>query len=184
MARVETLYGSVSEGFFGKLQDIKLLACDVDGVFSDGQIIMGNQGEEFKAFHALDGYGVKAIQKVGIKVAVITGRESNIVQQRMSSLGVEHIVQGCEDKQTALTELMQSLCLEEDAVASVGDDMPDLGMFSCSALAFSVENGHPLVKQKADYVTSNTGGAGAVREICDLLLQSRAALSVIHGRSL
>lgn len=184
MKTIETLYGEISEQLFHQLSNIRLLACDVDGVFSNGQIMMGNQGEEFKAFHALDGYGIKAIQKIGIKVAVITGRESNIVQQRMSSLGVEHIIQGCEDKQSALTALAQSLQLNVDDIASVGDDMPDLGMFACSNIAFSVINGHPLVKQKSHYVTQNTGGAGAIREICDLLLQSRNALDVIHGASL
>jgi 3-deoxy-D-manno-octulosonate 8-phosphate phosphatase (KDO 8-P phosphatase) len=184
MSHIETLYGNISEIFFNKLSNIKLLVCDVDGVFSDGQIIMGNQGEEFKAFHALDGYGVKAVQKIGIRVAVITGRESSIVQQRMSSLGIEHIIQGCEDKNMALRQLAQTLELEASSIASVGDDMPDIGMFECSSIAFSVENGHQLVKQKADYVTRNTGGHGAVREICDLLLQSHSALNVIHGPSL
>ena len=144
---------------------------------------MGNQGEELKAFHALDGYGVKAIQNVGIEVAVITGRESFIVQQRMSSLGVKHIIQGCSDKQTALTALSKALDIDNKHIASVGDDTPDLGMFACSNVSFSVSNGHPYVKQKSDYVTKNKGGAGAVREICDLLLQSRGALEAIHGRS-
>jgi 3-deoxy-D-manno-octulosonate 8-phosphate phosphatase (KDO 8-P phosphatase) len=184
MNHVQTLYGDIQQTIFDKLSGIQLLACDVDGVFSDGQIIMGNNGEELKAFHALDGYGVKAIQKVGIRVAVITGRESKIVQQRMSSLGVTHIIQGCEDKRLALANLSESLNIEANAVASVGDDMPDLGMFDVSNLAFSVENGHPFVKQKADYVTKKKGGAGAVREICDLLLQSREALNTIHGRSI
>ena len=183
MGQIETLYGTIPEELFNKLSKIRLLACDVDGVFSDGQIIMGNQGEELKAFHALDGYGIKAIQQIGIQVAVITGRSSQIVEQRMSSLSVKHIIQGCEDKQTALTTLCESLSVDKSETASVGDDMPDLGMFECSDVAFSVENGHPFVKQQADYVTHRVGGAGAVREICDLLLQSRSELNVIHGSS-
>lgn len=181
--RVETLYGSISQSALNALSHIKLLVCDVDGVFSDGKIYMGNQGEELKTFHTLDGYGIKAIMQIGIEVAIVTGRKSQIVQDRMQALGVKHIIQGQEQKQSAVEALQNQLNISIEQTASVGDDMPDIGMFNVSGFGVSVCNGHPYVKQKADYVTISSGGSGAVREICDLLLQSRGQLTHIHGSS-
>lgn len=183
MTYVHTLYGEVPESFFQKLTDIRLLVCDIDGVFSDGRIYMGNNGEEFKTFHTQDGYGVKALMKQGVDVAVVTGRSSNIVRDRMTSLGIKHIVQGREEKRSAVRELAELHGLDKYQIASVGDDMPDLGMFGESEISFSVSNGHPYVRQQADYVTVTPGGQGAVREICDLILQAHGALEGIHGSS-
>lgn len=184
MATIETLYGPVTQSFLKNLSKIKLLVCDVDGVFSDGRIYMGQQGEELKAFHTRDGYGVKAVQSVGVDVAVITGRKSNIVEQRMTALGVKHIIQGCEDKFTALEALQKQLSVNKKTTASVGDDMPDLGMFELSDFCFSVQDGHPMVRQRSDYVTQNRGGFGAVREICDLVLQAKGKLNSVFGASI
>lgn len=183
MSKINTIYGDLSSDLMEKFAGIKLLACDVDGVFSDGRIYLGNQGEEFKAFHTLDGYGIKAVMKIGIEVAIITGRRSNIVEQRMKSLGVKHVIQGSENKQQALMNLQRSLSCSTQQTASIGDDMPDTQMFELSELALSVPNGHPLVKQQADYVTRSQGGFGAVREVCDLLLQVNNALTTVHGAS-
>ena len=184
MATINTLYGPLTQHVLKQLAKIKLLVCDVDGVFSDGRIYMGQQGEELKAFHTRDGYGVKALQNIGVQVAVITGRRSNIVEQRMTSLGVQHIIQGCEDKQQALLNLQTELKLLKKSTASVGDDMPDLGMFAQSDFCFTVQDGHPLVKQEAHYITQNRGGFGAVREVCDLILLAHGKLDAIHGVSL
>ena len=107
MSSINTPYGPIDKKLFIKLRQIKLLACDVDGVFSDGRIYMGQDGEELKAFHTRDGYGVKALQKIGVHVAVITGRKSNMVEKRMTALGVRHIYQGCEDKQPALEAIQK-----------------------------------------------------------------------------
>jgi 3-deoxy-D-manno-octulosonate 8-phosphate phosphatase (KDO 8-P phosphatase) len=167
-----------------QLATLELLACDIDGVFSDGRIYLGNQGEELKAFHTRDGYGVKALQSIGVQVAVITGRRSNIVEQRMQSLGLEHIKQGCEDKHSTLLDLQQQLSISSQACASMGDDVPDLGMFSASGFSIAVADAHPLVKNAASYVTRNKGGFGAVREICDLILQARGQLDGIRGSSI
>jgi 3-deoxy-D-manno-octulosonate 8-phosphate phosphatase (KDO 8-P phosphatase) len=182
-ASVKTLYGPIPQSLLTKMLNIKLLVCDVDGVFSDGKIYMGNQGEELKTFHTLDGYGVKAIMKIGIEVAIVTGRKSNIVQNRMHALGVKHIIQGQEEKLSAVENLQKQLSISKLQTASVGDDMPDVGMFSASNIAFSVSNGHPYVKRKADYVTASQGGSGAVREICDLLLHAHGKLNDIYGSS-
>lgn len=183
MSKTETLYGMVENTFLATLADVELVAFDVDGVFSDGRIYLGNNGEELKCFHTLDGYGIKALISVGIEVAVITGRNSALVERRMQALGVQHIIQGQVGKMTALRKLQQELAIEEGETLSMGDDMPDLGMFDASAVSVSVPNGHPAVTQKAHYVTQRTGGQGAVREICDLILQAKGKLDFIYGSS-
>ncbi|GGD50215.1 3-deoxy-manno-octulosonate-8-phosphatase KdsC [Lacimicrobium alkaliphilum] len=183
MSQIKTLYGNMPTSTLARFSQIRLLVCDVDGIFSDGRIYLGNQGEEIKAFHTLDGYGIKAVLNIGIEVAVITGRHSQIVHNRMSALGVRHIIQGAENKQQAMTELLRKCQYPLNQVAAMGDDMPDLGMFEHSGLRLSVPQGHPYVQQQADYVTQRSGGFGAVREICDLLLQSQNKLELIHGSS-
>ncbi|GAA6186065.1 MULTISPECIES: 3-deoxy-manno-octulosonate-8-phosphatase KdsC [Alteromonadaceae] len=183
MSIIETLYGPVNNHFINKLSKIKLLVCDVDGIFSDGSIFMGNNGEELKAFHTLDGYGVKSMLEIGIDVAIVTGRQSAIVENRMSALGVSLIIQGVEDKKTAVHKLKTGLNLKKENIASMGDDMPDVGMFEQSSVSISVPNGHPYVKSVAEYVTKTTGGAGAVREICDLILFANNKLNRIYGSS-
>ncbi|WP_416306231.1 3-deoxy-manno-octulosonate-8-phosphatase KdsC [Neptunicella sp. SCSIO 80796] len=183
MSVVKTLYGEIDSRLITKLAKIKLLACDVDGVFSDGRIYLGNDGEELKAFHTRDGYGIKAIQKLGIQVAVITGRSSNIVERRMQNLGVAHIIQGEEDKGPALQALTNKLKLAPSQIAAMGDDMPDIGMFELAGIRLSVADGHPYVRQQADYVTCLHGGFGAVREICDLILHAHKKQNQVHGSS-
>lgn len=183
MATTQTLYTDLDSQFFNSLSAVKLLVCDVDGVFSDGRIYLGNHGEELKAFHTRDGYGIKALVSQGIAVAVITGRRSDIVQSRMQALNVAHIIQGEEDKATALGELSQQLGLSPHQIAVVGDDMPDTGMFPYADIRIAVNDAHPLVKRQANWVTTLPGGFGAVREICDTLLQCHDALSEIQGSS-
>lgn len=181
---VDTLYQTVSKAFFEQCKQIKLVVFDVDGVFSDGQIYLGNNNEELKAFNTKDGYGIKALSKCGITVAVITGRKSAIVEQRMRALNVKHLFQGREDKSKALAELMRITGFKNQHIASVGDDMPDLEMFSLSTIKIAVNDAHPIVRNKADYVTSLGGGKGAVREVCDLFLHAQGKLLGIHGASI
>lgn len=183
MASVDTLYGPIAASLLDKMKAIRLLVCDVDGVFSDGRIYLGNDGEELKAFHTRDGYGIKALQNCGIQVAVITGRQSNIVQTRMQSLGVAHILQGQEQKQQALSQLASKLGFKPEQIAAIGDDMPDLGMYAVAAVSIAVQDAHPAVLHQADFVTRMRGGFGAVREVCDLLLQANDALTQVHGAS-
>jgi 3-deoxy-D-manno-octulosonate 8-phosphate phosphatase (KDO 8-P phosphatase) len=162
---------------------IKLLICDVDGVFSDGRIYLGNNGEEFKAFNTRDGYGVKALQKAGIDVAIITGRNSPLVEQRMRSLTVKHIYMGKENKVAAYQELLDKLSLTPEQVAFIGDDSPDLKVMQQVGLSISVPDGHPYVKMKADHITTLNGGFGAVREVCDLLLIAQHHFDEFDGSS-
>ena len=178
-----TLYTSLPRTLYTQFAQVKLLVCDVDGVFSDGRIYLGNAGEELKAFHTRDGYGVKALVKAGIPVAVITGRRSAIVENRMKALNVDPIIQGEENKADALQDLMRSLSLSSEHVAAVGDDMPDTGMFEHAAIKIAVNDAHPTVKAQANWVLETRGGFGAVREICDTLLQVHGKLHGIHGAS-
>jgi 3-deoxy-D-manno-octulosonate 8-phosphate phosphatase (KDO 8-P phosphatase) len=184
MENVSTLYGEVSSECFEACKTLKLLVLDVDGVLSDGKIYLGNQGEELKAFNAKDGYGVKAMQACGVDVAVITGRRSTIVQERMSALNAKYIIQGEEDKYQALLDLMSEHNIQSKQIASIGDDMPDIGLFKLSHLKVAVNDAHPFVKQQANFITTLKGGRGAVREFCDLVLQAKGLLDISHGASL
>lgn len=181
---VKTLYGDISKDVFERAKKIKLLICDVDGVFSDGRIYLGNDGEELKAFHTKDGFGIKALGNSGVDVAIITGRRSAIVANRMSTLNVKHIVQGQEDKLPALKHLAEQLNLSPDEIAYIGDDIPDLACIIYVGLGISVSDAHPGVSIKADYTTFTQGGFGAVREVCDLIMQSQGALDDATGASI
>lgn len=183
MGEINTLYGPKPKTIMDRFSRLKLLVCDVDGVFSDGRIYLGNNGEELKAFHTRDGYGVKALVNIGIQVAVITGRRSNIVDQRMTSLGVQHIIQGCEEKHQALEALQGALSISKDATAAIGDDMPDIGMFNLAGVSIAVADAHPFVQKSALYVTQLGGGKGAVREVCDLILHAKGQINKTHGTS-
>lgn len=180
---VNTLHGDVPAEILERFSKVKLLVCDVDGVFSDGRIYLGNNGEELKAFHTRDGFGFKAVRRAGVKTAVITGRTSTIVEQRMSSLQTDFIVQGCEQKQQALQKLMDEHGFVSDEIISMGDDVPDIGMFNLSGLSVAVADAHPIVAKKADWLTHARGGFGAVREVCDLLLAANNALDDFTGVS-
>ncbi len=183
MPHTVTLYGMLEEKSFNRLKELKLLVCDVDGVFSDGRIYLGNDGEELKAFHTRDGYGLKAVVKSGIQVAVITGRSSAIVRNRMEALGVQHIIQGEEDKASALQALCAKLELSPAQVAAIGDDVPDLGMYQYADTKIAVKDAHPQVCAAANWVLTKSGGFGAVRELCDIILQANGKLEQIHGAS-
>jgi 3-deoxy-D-manno-octulosonate 8-phosphate phosphatase (KDO 8-P phosphatase) len=181
---MNTLYGKVSADVFQQAKNIKLLVCDVDGVFSDGRIYLGNDGEELKAFHTKDGYGVKALIHSGVDVGIITGRRSNIVVNRMKSLNVQYIVQGQEDKLPALKELTELLSLKPEQVAYIGDDMPDLACIEYVGLGIAVADAHPALLQKANLTTFTRGGFGAVREVCDLIMQAQDTLTQATGASI
>lgn len=178
-----TPYGLISDENSLRAKQIKLLICDVDGVFSDGRIYLGNQGEELKAFHTKDGFGMKAIMKIGIEIAIITGRQSNIVENRMMALGVTHIKQGIENKLSVYQDLLKELNLSTHEVAYIGDDVVDLPVMQACGLGIAVKDAHPLVLQGADLITYTKGGFGAVREVCDLFLQCHEKLNITQGKS-
>ena len=155
---------------------LKLMAFDVDGILTDGRLWYGADGEMLKAFHTLDGHGLKMIAAAGIEVALITGRRSEMVLRRASELGIRHVIQGREDKGVALATLAGELGLEATACGYAGDDLPDVPALEWSALAFSVPNAHQSARSTADLISDARGGEGAVREICDFILDARGAL--------
>lgn len=181
---IETLYGDVDAALLAIAKEIKLLICDVDGVFSDGLIYMGNQGEELKTFHTRDGYGVKSLMNAGIEIAIITGRQSQIVENRMQALGIKLIYQGQDDKVKAYHDICQRLAIEPQHTGYIGDDLIDWPVMEKVALKVCVADGHPLLAKRANYVTHIKGGHGAVREVCDLILQARNELDVHKGLSI
>ena len=180
---MNTLYGDVNENVLSKAAAIKLLVCDVDGVFSDGRIYLGNDGEELKAFHTKDGFGIKALGASGVDVAIITGRRSNIVTTRMKALNVKHLIQGEENKLPALQTLVDLLELSTDEIAFIGDDIPDLACIKHVGLGIAVQDAHPSVCNNANYTTYTRGGFGAVREVCDLIMQVQGSLESAKGAS-
>jgi 3-deoxy-D-manno-octulosonate 8-phosphate phosphatase (KDO 8-P phosphatase) len=156
-----------------RARQIRLLALDVDGILSDGRLTFTNNGDELKSFDVQDGFGLKCIQDSGIQVAVITGRSSAIVQHRMQSLGISHIIQGREDKGAALRDLCAEIAIDLQETAYMGDDWPDLTALGLVGLAVTVPNAHIEVRKRVHLVTQARGGQGAVREVCDLLLESQ-----------
>jgi 3-deoxy-D-manno-octulosonate 8-phosphate phosphatase (KDO 8-P phosphatase) len=154
-------------------RQIKLLILDVDGVLTDGKLFFDHLGNEFKAFHAHDGHGIKMLQQTGIEIAVISGRESLIVTKRMEELDVSLVYQNQRDKRAAFAELLQKLDLTPEQVAYVGDDVVDLPIMTQVGLAIAVGNAVEAVKACADWTTTLEGGNGAVREVCDMIMQSQ-----------
>lgn len=181
---VNSLYGQIDSQLINRAEKIKLLICDIDGVFSDGRIYLGNDGEELKAFNTKDGFGIKALGQNGVDVAVITGRQSKIVEKRMTALDVKYIVQGQEDKLPALKTIANTLNLRSEQIAYIGDDVPDLPCIEYVGLGVAVADAHPLVKLGSNYITFTNGGFGAVRELCDLIMQSQNTLHKAKGASI
>jgi 3-deoxy-D-manno-octulosonate 8-phosphate phosphatase (KDO 8-P phosphatase) len=158
-----------------RARHVRLLVLDVDGVLTDGRLHITADGEETKVFHVRDGSGIVAVQRAGIQVAIISGRDSAAVARRAAELGIVHVRQGIGDKGAALDHLLQELQLTPAALACVGDDTPDLPMLERAALAVAVADAHVSVRPAAHWITTAAGGHGAVREVCDLLLHARHA---------
>jgi 3-deoxy-D-manno-octulosonate 8-phosphate phosphatase (KDO 8-P phosphatase) len=151
---------------------IKLLVLDVDGVLTDGSIILDNDGNEFKAFHVRDGHGIRMLVKAGFHVAIITGRFSKIVDRRALELGIGDVFQRCLAKSVAYEQLLEKYHLTDDEVAYVGDDVVDISLLKRAGLSVAVADAADDAKKYALMVTKNRGGRGAVREVTDLLLKA------------
>ncbi len=152
---------------------IRLLALDVDGTLTDGRLQLSSDGSETKAFSALDGQGMKLLREVGIEVALITARTSDVVAKRAAELGIKHVYQGAHDKRGSLRALCQILELEAHQVAYMGDDLPDLPAMSWVGLAVAPANAHPWIGERVHWITASEGGAGAARELCDMILDAQ-----------
>lgn len=159
-----------------KAAKVKLLVFDVDGVLTDGSLIVGDDGQEYKAFFSKDGLGMKMLQQTGVKIAVITARTSDVVIHRMQSLGIKHIYQGQLEKLPAFEKILTELDLSPEQAAYVGDDVIDLPVLQQVGLAITVADAHPLVKQYAHWQTPQCGGRGAARDVCELIMQAQGTL--------
>ena len=160
-----------------KAAKIKMVIFDVDGVLTDGSLFIGDDGQEYKAFNSKDGHGLRMLQDSGVIVAIITGRQSNVVSHRCKDLGIEHIYQGKRQKLPAYEELLQTTGFTHEDVAYVGDDVVDLPVMSKVGLSICVQDGHEFVKQHSHWITLKGGGRGAGREVCEMILQAQGKLS-------
>lgn len=164
------------QNVLAKAAQIKLIIFDVDGVLTDGGLFMDKDGHEYKKFHSRDGHGMKMLQDTGVVVAIITGRTSAVVKHRMAGLGVQHVYQGQEDKRVAFEQLLVKLNLTPEQVAYMGDDVVDLPVMRKVGFATAVQDAHSLVKKHAHWLSESPGGYGAVRELCELIMDAQGSL--------
>lgn len=169
-----------------KASRIKLILLDVDGVLTDGRITLNDRGEEIKSFDVKDGLGLKMLKSCGVAVAISTARRSRVLGQRAKELGIEDVYQGVTDKKRLCKQLRMVKSLRKEEVCCMGDDLPDLAMFEESGLRIAVADAVREVRESADFITTQKGGFGAVREACELVLKSQgkweAALGAINGK--
>lgn len=163
---------------------IRLAVFDVDGVLTDGRVVFGDDGFEQKAFHIHDGLGMRLLQESGVQVAIITGRTSTVVSRRAEELRVRHLLQGRSDKGPALRELLERLDIEPAHAAYVGDDVVDLPAMRAAGLAIAVADATEMTREHAHHVTRARGGAGAAREVCELIMAAQGTLAAAHARYL
>ena len=165
-------------------KDVRALLLDVDGVLTDGGLYFTETGETSKRFNTLDGHGLKLLQGAGIQPVIITGRDSAALRVRLNALNIQHAHFGVEDKHSAAQAALQSLGLSWAQTAAMGDDWPDLPMLLPSALACAPPNAHREVLSRVHWVTQAPAGHGAVREVCDLLLQARGDYAALLNQVL
>jgi 3-deoxy-D-manno-octulosonate 8-phosphate phosphatase (KDO 8-P phosphatase) len=161
---------------------IRLAVFDVDGVLTDGRLILADDGSEHKAFYVRDGLGLVLLREAGIQVAVISGRQSQVTAERMAALGIEYVYQNSNDKADTFAELLARLNLDAMQAAYTGDDLIDLPIFGRAGLSIAVADAHPVVRERADWVTTAAGGRGAAREVCELLLESQGHWAAVLAK--
>lgn len=159
-----------------RIQAIRLVAFDVDGILTDGGLYLTDSGEEFKRFNSLDGHGLKMLKASGVELAIITGRTSRCVELRAKNLGITRLYQGVEDKWGTMQTLLAELNLAAEAAAYMGDDVVDLPVMRRMGLSISVPNAPQVVRDHAHYLTQREGGHGAVREACELIMSAQGTL--------
>ncbi|MDA8432806.1 MAG: 3-deoxy-manno-octulosonate-8-phosphatase KdsC [Nitrospiraceae bacterium] len=158
---------------------IRLLVLDVDGVLTDGSIILDNEGNEYKSFHVRDGHGIKMLQRAGVNVAIITGRQSKVVERRAAELGIKDVFQKCFNKIAAYEDLIRKYSLAPSEVAYMGDDIVDAPVMSRVGLPVSVADADQGIRKFSLFVTKCRGGRGAVREVTDCILDAKGLLQGI-----
>jgi 3-deoxy-D-manno-octulosonate 8-phosphate phosphatase (KDO 8-P phosphatase) len=158
-----------------KAKNIELLVLDVDGVMTDGRIVMNDLGQELKFFNVRDGHGIRLLLYAGVEVAIITGRSSETVRLRAADLGITMVYQGVKDKETICKKIMTEKGFKKDQVCCMGDDLPDIPMLRCAGLPVAVADATIETREAALYVTKAPGGYGAVREMCEIILKAKGA---------
>jgi 3-deoxy-D-manno-octulosonate 8-phosphate phosphatase (KDO 8-P phosphatase) len=172
------------EEVFTKAANIKLVIFDVDGVLTDGSLFYGDDGQEYKAFNSRDGHGMKMLQETGVQIGIITGRTSEVVLHRMKNLQVQHIYQGRLEKLPAFEELIGKLGIAPEHVAYVGDDVVDLPIMIRVGLAITVPGAHDLAKQHAHWITAKSAGAGAARDVCEMIMKAQGTYDAMIAKYL
>ena len=171
----------MSNELLSRAKAVRLAVFDVDGVLTDGRLYFLPDGGEFKTFNTLDGQGIKMLMNAGVRTAIISGRQSAVVERRAQNLGIQHLFQGREDKLVVLDGLLAELGLTHDQVAYLGDDLPDLPVIRRVGLGMAVANADAFVRQHAHGVTQARGGAGAAREFCELILRAQDRLEAAQA---
>jgi 3-deoxy-D-manno-octulosonate 8-phosphate phosphatase (KDO 8-P phosphatase) len=159
-----------------RLQAIRLIAFDVDGIMTDGTLFLGDDGQEYKGFNSLDGHGLKMLKASGVEIGIITGRTSNVVAHRAKSLGIQHLHQGAHDKRAVWETLLANLSLAPEHCGFMGDDVVDLPVMIRAGFAATVSAAPDAVKAHAHYQTQRAAGHGAVREVCELIMKAQGTL--------
>jgi 3-deoxy-D-manno-octulosonate 8-phosphate phosphatase (KDO 8-P phosphatase) len=167
----------------GRARAVRLALFDVDGVLTDGRVLLG-AADEYKAFDVKDGHGLRMLADQGLATGILTGRTSGAVARRAEELGIRHVHQGCGDKLAACRRLLGELGLEPGQVAYMGDDVVDLPLLLHVGLALAPRDAHPLVRRHAHWVAPSAGGRGAAREACELLLHAQGRYAAALGRYL
>ncbi len=162
-----------------KLRAVRMLVLDVDGVLTDGRLILGDDGQEYKAFHSRDGHGLRMLQQTGVQIALLTGRRSEVVVRRAADLGINYVIQGRRDKRIAFEELLVNSKMTAETVAFAGDDILDLPVMRHCGVGIAVADASPLVLDLADWTTQLKGGRGAVREICERIMRVQGTLDAM-----
>ena len=166
----------MAQDILEKARNIELVIFDVDGVLTDGTLFYGDDGQEYKSFNSKDGHGLRMLQDSGVQVAIITGRESNVVRHRMDNLGITHVLQGRREKLPAYEELKSITGVADEHIAYVGDDVVDLPVMSRVAFAIAVQDAHHFVTKHAHWQTPSRGGHGAARDVCELIMEAKGTL--------
>jgi len=179
MTELERTLGPV---LIEKIRNVRVLILDVDGVLTDGRIIISDDGQETKGFNVRDGHGLKMIKRIGIEVIFLTGRKSRVVEHRARELGVERVYQGILDKRAAFEDLVAQGGMTPGQVAYMGDDIVDLPVLRRVGFSATVSDAHDEVLKAVDLVTVNPGGRGAVREICEIIIRAQGKWDEIMAR--
>lgn len=174
------IYGSLDNEILIKAKKIKLLISDVDGVMSNGMIYLGNNSEELKSFNVRDNYGIKCLLKSFIEIAIISGRRSLLLENHCKDLGIKYFYLGQLDKILPFKKIQKKLNLSLEEIAYVGDDFIDLPILSKAGLSIATSDSHPIILKKVDYITKASGGKGAIREVCDIILFAQNKLSILE----